>query len=359
MAVKFFPLTVKEIVNETQDAVSVYFTNPGDSSFDYLPGQYLTLKFQINGEEVRRAYSLCSSPYTDSDLCVTVKRVDGGLVSNYIPDNVSAGSVVDVMQPMGNFTVTPNENASKHYVLVGGGSGITPLMSIIKSVLTKEPHSVITLLYGNRDEASIIFKSELEALSAENEGRLRIKHVLDQGHDGWTGLTGRLDRNTSLPLLQDIAKSDQLSKVYYLCGPAEMMEEVQATLGFIGVAKTDIHRELFTSKLASSEEEISTAGESSGEAKRGTYDVAIIVDGEEKTATVNEGSTILEAAIDEGMDPPFACQMGVCTTCRAKLHSGKVEMEENEGLSDSELEEGYILTCQSHALTPDVKVEYM
>lgn len=355
---KFVSLKVKELVQATADATVVVFERPLGDEFNYKPGQYLTLKADINGESLRRAYSLCSSPITDKDtLAVAVKRVDGGRMSNFLPDHITAGQQIEVFPPMGNFTVDLDPAKKHHYVLMGGGSGITPLMSIVKSVLEVESGSKVTLFYANRDEHSIIFGRELNQLADQHPDRFRVIYTLDVAPPSWSGLTGAPTRHMLMPVLTDIRNSDALPKSFYICGPAGMMEEAQAAMTFIGVGKSDIFRELFTAPLPDLDAKAPVVVDAEG--KRGTYTVAVVLDGSEHQVEVDANTTILEAVINDGIDPPYACQMGVCTTCRAKLHSGKVEMEEDEGLSDSEIADGYILTCQSHPLTADCKLEYM
>lgn len=355
MSIKFASLKVKNIIVETEDARTVEFEKPGDGSFDYSPGQYLTLKVQVGDESLRRAYSLCSSPTTDGHLAVTVKRVEKGRVSNFIADSVKPGDTIEVLPPMGNFKVSPDASRAEHYVLIGGGSGITPLMSILKSVLATEKDSKVTLLYGNHHEGSIIFKSELERLQDQYGDRLRVTHYLSSASDSWTGIRGQITRHALLAVVQDLLSADSLKKSYWMCGPAGLMEETQAALGFIGIAKNDIHRESFTAPLPSENEDKG----STVVGKRGDYSITVELDGSQKDVTVKESQTILEAVIGEGMDPPYACQMGVCCTCRALVKSGQVEMEEDEGLSDQEIEDGYVLTCQAHPLSADVVLEYM
>lgn len=355
MSIHFAPLKVKEIIRETPDANTVVFEKPGDGSYDYKPGQYLTLKLFVNGEEVRRAYSLCSAPGIDDGLAVTVKRVDGGRASNWVADQMKAGDTVEVLPPMGKFTVDIDASKAHHYVLFGGGSGITPLMSILKSVLLREPNSKVTLLFGNRDEQSIIFNTTLKEFSAKYPERFRVMHFLESHGSDWTGQTGRLDRHNVLSHAQSILDSDHLPKSFWMCGPGPMMEETLAALGFLGIPKDQVHKESFTAPLPSTDKPATTV---TSEGQRGTYTITVKLDGKESQVEVDENTTILEAVIDDGQDPPYACQMGVCCTCRAKILSGKVEMEEDEGLSDTEIEQGYILTCQSHPLTSDVVIEY-
>ena len=227
-------------------------------------------------------------------------------------------------------------------------------MSILKSILEVEKNSKISLIYGNRDEASIIFKKELDSLSEQYADRLRIIHILATPSDSWIGMKGLPLRSVILGIVQDLMSADQLPKSYWMCGPAPMMEECQAALGFLGIERSQINREIFTAVQADPDAP-KTAPK---EGKRGTYTITAQIDGEEKQVLVKENQTILDAIIDDGMDPPYACQMGVCCTCRAIVHSGKVEMEEDEGLSDAEISDGYVLTCQSHPLTDDVVLEY-
>jgi ring-1,2-phenylacetyl-CoA epoxidase subunit PaaE len=351
---KFVPLKVLQVIRETADASTVVLEKPLDGTFSYKPGQYLTLKLTVDGESLRRAYSLCSSPTTDSDLAVTVKRVDKGRMSSFVHTQLKAGDVVEVFPPMGNFCLVPDATKARHVVMLGGGSGITPLMSILKSTLTAEPNSRITLIYGNRDEESIIFKRTLDAMAEAQPDRLRVIHILSDPSPSWIGMRGLPMRHVILGIVQDIMNADQLPKSYWICGPSPMMEESQAALGFLGIPKDAIHREIFTAALPDTDAPKTAAAE----AKRGDYTITVRLDGKEKQVLVKNNQTILEAVIGEGMDPPYACQMGVCCTCRAMRHSGKVEMEEDEGLSDTEINEGFILTCQSHPLTADVVIEY-
>lgn len=353
---KFRSLIVQKIIRETPDAVTLQFARPTEPEWNYKAGQYLTLKLNVNGKDERRAYSLCSSPVTDNFLAVTVKQVANGVVSQYIGQQLKEGTSIEVFQPQGNFNMVPDASKPQHYILLGGGSGITPLMSILKTVLETEPQSRVTLFFGNRNEQSIIFRSALDALAASHPDRLRVVYVLESADDSWPGMRGRLDRSAVLNVMQDLMSADALPKQVYLCGPAPMMDEATGALGFLGVPKDRIHRELFTAALPDPEE---LARRATAEKKRGNYEVKVLLDGREFLVKVPADKTILHAAIDAGVDPPFACTMGVCCTCRAKVHSGAVEMEEDDGLSDSEIEEGFVLTCQSHPMTPDVVVEYM
>jgi ring-1,2-phenylacetyl-CoA epoxidase subunit PaaE len=353
---KFRPLIVKKIIRETADAVTLQFDRPTEPEWNYKAGQYLTLRVKVEGKDERRAYSLCTSPLTDSHLAVTVKQVANGKVSTYIGTQLTEGTTLEVYQPSGNFTHVPDAAKAQHYILLAGGSGITPILSIIKTVLAAEAGSQVTLLYGNRNEASIIFRTTLEALAAQYPDKLRVVHVLETPPADWTGMTGRLDRNVLIALGQELLGRDNLPKQVFMCGPAPMMDEAALAFGFLGLPKERIHRELFTAPLPDPD---AIAAKAAAEKKRGNYEVKVLLDGKEYMVKVPSDKTILHAAIDAGVDPPFACTMGVCCTCRAKVLSGSVDMEEDEGLSDSEIEQGYVLTCQSHPMTPDVVVEYM
>ncbi len=355
MSKKFVPLKVKKVHRETAEAVSISFEKPNDGTFDYLPGQYLTLKLQTPTGEVRRAYSLSSSPYTDTDITVTIKAVKGGWASVFLNAEAKDRDSIEVFPPMGKFYATIDPSRAQHLVLIGGGSGITPLFSILKSALSEEPESRVTLLYGNRDSASIIFAAELKALEKNYPNRLRVIHCLEKPETDWMGLSGYLDSSTLMPILQSIITSDALPKDFFLCGPAGLMDEAKQALNFLTVPRKQIHQELFTAPIPQEGDKEASAED---ELKRDTYAVKVILDGKEFNITVKPDQAILDVAIQEGIDPPFACQMGICTTCRAKVLSGGIEMDETEGLTDAEIEDGYILTCQAHPLTPDCVIEY-
>ncbi len=353
MSFKLHALTVKEVLRETADAFTIVFVHPGLPEFAYKPGQYLTLQAEVNGKKERRAFSLSSSPVTDSHLAVTIKCIPEGVVSNHLRAVLQPGDTLDVLPPMGNFTVSIDETAAKHYVLVSGGSGITPMMSIMRSVLASEPGSRITLLYGNRDKESIIFYKELQRLQAQHPGRLHIDHVLQTPPAGWDGPLGMIVGKVAADLLDAAQHRHALPISYYLCGPNPMMEGVKGLLLTAGVREKDIHQEFYTAPLSADSDDPEEE-----QYEIITQQVRIKLDGKQHTLTVAPNKTILDAAIDANLDPPYACQEGVCCTCRAKLISGLVQMNEREGLSDEELEAGFVLTCQSHPLTEDVYVEF-
>ncbi len=253
---RFHPLTVKEIRPETADAYTVAFDRPDDPAFDYLPGQYLTLKLNVNGEELRRAYSLSSCPKETGELAITVKRVQDGRASNYLADSLKAGEALEVYPPMGKFVVECQEANAKHYILIGAGSGITPLMSILKTVLQEEPRSKVTLVYGNTNEDCIIFKEALERLEAEHHGRLQVVHVLSRPEGPWSGATGRIEGRIAYDILAEVIQQDKdLKKNFYLCGPSGMMESAIDVLEMLSVAPSLIHREYYSAPVETPEED--------------------------------------------------------------------------------------------------------
>jgi ring-1,2-phenylacetyl-CoA epoxidase subunit PaaE len=350
MPTGFYKLKVDKINKETKDAVSIELLVPPPfrKEFTYLSGQYLTFSIEIGGQEVRRSYSLCTAPH-ESKFAVAVKKVDGGLMSNYLNDELQVGQLIDVMPPNGNFIFEPNESSSRNIVLFGGGSGITPVKSILLTALKKEPESKIILVYANRDTDSIIFNNELEALAADHEA-FTLVHSLDNPPEEWSGLKGYLNKDVIESLLERELGSSKANATYYICGPAPMMDVVTESLEHIGIPSNNVITEYFVAvKKDAVEEEVLGAG---------TYEIDVEVFGDQEIITVKEGDTVLDAAIKADLDPPFSCQSGVCTTCRAKLLSGKVHMKEREGLTDGEVEAGYILTCQSHPISKGVKLRF-
>jgi ring-1,2-phenylacetyl-CoA epoxidase subunit PaaE len=350
---KFHTLKVKEVKRETADAVSVSFDVPASlkNDYKYLQGQYLTLKFRINGEELRRSYSICSSPLDEQEMRVAIKKVANGKVSSYINDQLKAGQEIEVMVPMGTFHSEMNAANAKTYVLFAGGSGITPMMSIIKTVLRAEPKSKITLFYGNNDEASIIFRNELDSLAAANSERLKVHHVLCNPPSGHSqDLCGMLTLEMNINLLKSYV-DPQADNEYFICGPTPMMDNVMAALKQANAPEKSIHIEYFTAPV--NPDDIVPSADTVSGAK-----ATIILDGDERDIVLEEGETILEAAIRTGLDAPYACQGGSCCTCRALLQEGTVDMAVNYALSASEVKEGFILTCQSRPTTDKVVVNY-
>jgi ring-1,2-phenylacetyl-CoA epoxidase subunit PaaE len=351
---KYFDLTVKKVVQETKDTISIVFEQP-ENPVKYKSGQFLTLIVPMNGKEVRRAYSLCSSPFVDTDLAVTVKRVDDGLMSNWLPDHLKTGSKVKVMEPMGQFTTEYTRERKRHLIMFAGGSGITPMMSIIKSLLTQEPDSIVSLIYCNRDIDSIIFKDTLEEMQTNDEGRLHVIHVLDNAPMNWQGYSGLLNHEMLTKLFERIPDWGITNTTYLMCGPEGMMKNVDSLLALRHIPEDKIFKESFVQGIIDKTDK-KTEVEAAPE-KLQAREVTIRYDGQEYKVMVPPDKAILETALDQGIDLPYSCQSGLCTACRGKALSGKVKLDEEEGLSQSERAEGYVLTCVGHPLTDDVVIE--
>ncbi|MFN3342383.1 MAG: FAD-binding oxidoreductase [Flavobacteriales bacterium] len=351
----FHTLTVVDIRKETSDSVSVAFeVDAKDSAaFSYAPGQYLTLRFTINGEEVRRSYSLCSSPFSGEKMRVAVKIVQGGKVSTYMNSVLKVGDKVDSLTPMGNFTISLKSDNQKHYVGFAAGSGITPVYSLIKAILEKEPKSKFTLIYSNKGSETTIFNKELEELHNANANRFKVVHVWSRQETGDPVLNGRLnaERTASIISKFDLKSADE----FFICGPEEMIMNVSKSLKNSGIKKEAVHFELFTTPVLMA----STESSVSGETFSGDSQVTVIMDGiETKFKLAGNGVNILDAAIDAGADAPYSCKGAVCCTCKAKVQEGKAVMDMNYALTDKEVADGYILTCQAHPLTDKLVVDY-
>ena len=352
---RYHELVVKDIVKETPDTISIVFEHPATGPIQYKSGQFLTLIAPVNGKEVRRSYSLCTSPFVDRDLAVTVKRVEGGLLSNWLADNLRKGARMKVMEPMGQFTTEYSADRKRHLIMFAGGSGITPMMSIIKSILTKEPNSIVSLIYCNRDIDSVIFKETLDEMQTRDEGRLHVIHVLDNAPMNWQGYSGLLNHEMLTKLFERIPDWGIENTTYLMCGPEGMMKNVDSLLEMRHIPKDKVFKESFVQGIIDKDqkkEEIVTGKEELKE-----REVTIRYDGQEYKVMVPPDKGILESALDQGIDLPYSCQSGLCTACRGKALSGKVKLDEEEGLSQSERAEGYVLTCVGHPLTDDVVIE--
>lgn len=367
MSKNFHSLKVKNILKETADTVTVSFDVPDnlEKDFKYKQGQYLTLKFNINGEDVRRAYSMSSSP-VDADLAVTIKRVNQGKVSNHIHDKVKEGDSIEVMQPDGRFFTELNENACKTYYLFGAGSGITPLMSILKTILEFEPKSTVNLLYGNRNEHSIIFKNALDDLEKKYAGQLNCEHILSQpikekkgglkglfskGKINWGGKIGRINANVVNEFLKDNPNRNK-SAEYFICGPGTMIDAVKDLLSAKGIDKQNIHFEAFVNAAEAAAKKATSKGGIDG-AKMVCH-----LDGNVVELAIPKGKNILDTLLDSGHDAPYSCTAGACATCMAKVTKGKAKMDQCFALDDDEIENGFILTCQAHPETAEIEVDF-
>ncbi|MBL7918281.1 MAG: 2Fe-2S iron-sulfur cluster binding domain-containing protein [Bacteroidia bacterium] len=350
---RFHKLKVKDIKRETADAVSVAFDVPAPQQPEYLfkQGQYITLKLNLGGQEVRRSYSLCTAPH-EKELRVAIKEVKGGLVSSYINKDLKVGDSMEVMTPMGNFYSILAGNQKKSYVLFAGGSGITPMMSILKSILYVEKQSTITLIYANKNEASTIFKAEIDNI-ASTHPNLKVVYVFDEPQQPIADLQkGIVTDEKAKQLLENFGGVN--ADEYFVCGPGPMMENVKNTLEKLNIKKEKIHIEYFTSVIDAVNK---ASGEGSGANVKSH--VTVIQYGIETNFDLEtSGISMLDASIEAGVDAPFSCKGAVCCTCRAKVIEGKVKMDANFALTDDEVEQGYILTCQSHPLTEKVVIDF-
>jgi ring-1,2-phenylacetyl-CoA epoxidase subunit PaaE len=356
---RFNTLPVSSVHRETEDSIVIGFVIPPElrSDYTFIHGQYLTLKVPVNGEDLRRSYSICSSPLDPEEVKIAVKRVDRGRASTYLVENLKPGMTLEVMTPMGSFYTLLDAAHRKHYACFAGGSGITPILSIIKTVLRTEPHSGLTLFYGNTDADRIIFRKNLEELQAKYSDRLAVHHILTFGKDEDALFNGLVTVEKAAALTRRFIKESPDTE-YFICGPEPMMVNVSEALEKIGVDKKRIHVELFTSPVTSEmkkpEPAPATDAPLAGKAK-----VKIILDGKETEIEVAaKGDSILDSAENAGLDVPYACKGAVCCTCKARIVEGKVAMDMNYALTDEEVADGYVLTCQSHPLTERVVVDY-
>lgn len=356
MSIHFHPLRIKKIIKETDQCVSVEFDVPENlsGSFQFKQGQSLTMRTMLNGEEVRRTYSLCSSPL-DNKWKVAIKKVDGGSFSSFANDNLKEGDVLEVMEPVGKFYTDLSENNKKSYLAFAAGSGITPVISIIKTTLKTESGSSFTLVYGNRSRSSIIFFEELEGLKNKFIDRFNLIHILSRERTDSSINFGRIDigKLTELEKLIDYKSIDEV----FICGPEEMIFCVKNFLEQKEIHNKKIHFELFTT---SGQKRQGTRNKEQTTSDGPQSSITVKVDGRsfDFDLPLNSDNTILDAALKQGADLPFACKGGMCCTCKAKLTEGEVEMDVHWGLEHEEIEQGYILTCQSHPKTGKVVVDF-
>ena len=349
----FYSLKVKDVRRESPDALSLVF-EPHPAFREYKAGQFLTIKARVEGEEIRRAYSLCSSPLKSEDCCITVKKVEGGKMSSWLVNNTNPGMMLEVMPPLGSFVYHPHSSKKRWFMLFAAGSGITPIFSILKTVLLAEPQSFISLLFGNRCQEDIIYREELQKLVDAYPSRLKVIHVLSQPSENWFGERGRIDEQKIMQLIEDLKPVSPFEETQvFMCGPSGMMDSITPVLLSQGVKQDCLHRERFSKPveeiMAESEKEMSDEGTDTR--------FRILLDGKWFEFTAPRKTSILDAALDAGLDMPYSCQSGLCTACRGKCTSGKVRMEESDGLSDEELQEGYVLTCVGHAASPEVEIQ--
>jgi len=345
----FSKLSIKEIIKETADAVSILFNVPEEfkSHYTFVAGQYVTLKVTLDGQEIRRAYSICSSPKS-GELRIAVKAIKNGFFSKFANDKLAIGNVIEVGTPEGKFTFEPKVDRQKNYAAFVAGSGITPVYSILKSVLEEEPNSTFVLVYGNKSEKDTIFHNQLHDLQLQYVGRLFVQYVYSQSTAD-NALFGRIDKSAVNFVLKNKHAEMEFSK-FYLCGPEEMINLVSDTLKENNISNADIKFELFST---------SSFGETaSSEGLEGHTKISILVDDEETTFEMSQKQTLLEAALKQGLDVPYSCQGGICSSCICRITEGAADMKKNQILSDSEVAEGLTLACQAHPTTATIKIDF-
>ncbi|QPF74740.1 phenylacetate-CoA oxygenase/reductase subunit PaaK [Roseateles sp. DAIF2] len=359
MSLHFHPLRVREVRPDTDEAVVVSFEVPAElaETFRFTQGQYLTLRSDIGGQDLRRSYSICAG-VDDGELRVGVRKVDGGQFSSWVHGSLKAGDEIQVFPPQGRFGNLPEATAAgrrRHYVGIAAGSGITPILSIMKTVLAREPDSRFTLIYGNRRQASTMFKEEIEDLKNQYLTRLALHHVFSREAVDSPLLAGRLDQAKLTDFLKVLVPAAGIDQVF-VCGPFEMNQQAEAALLAAGVPEDRIHIERFGTP------EMQTGKPAPHEVREGDADAAqviVIRDGiSREIEFAKTDPSLLDAAARAGMDVPFSCKSGVCSTCRCKLLEGEVRMDKNFALDKAELAAGFILSCQAHALTPRVVISF-
>ena len=353
MTPAFHRLTIKDIKQETEDTVSISFDVPSDliNTFKYTSGHYLTLKAMLGGEDVRRAYSLCSAPHED-EWRVAIKQIENGTFSTYANNELKVGMELDVMNPTGNFVVNTDASNKKSYVFFAAGSGITPILSMMKSILHDEANSDVTLVYGNKNSNSIIFGEEIKALDNQYSS-LRVINVFSREDSGNEILNGRIDKSRAGKIYDAFLKDTNIHSIH-MCGPEEMIHGVKESMIEKGVSENAIHFELFTAPVKKEENTKQTA-----DTPNVASSVTVIVDDDETEFQLNtDGLSVLDAAEEEGADVPFACKGGVCCTCKAKIMDGTASMDANYSLEPYEVKDGYILTCQAHPTSEKLVVSF-
>jgi ring-1,2-phenylacetyl-CoA epoxidase subunit PaaE len=344
----FYKLSIKEIIRETADAVSILFNVPEElqSHYTFVAGQYVNLKVTLDGQEIRRAYSICSAPKS-GELRIAVKAVKNGFFSKFANEKLAVGNVIEVGTPEGKFTFEPKIDRQKNYAAFVAGSGITPVFSILKSVLEEEPNSTFVLVYGNKSEKDTIFHNQLHDLQLQYVGRLFVQYVYSQSTTD-NALLGRIDKSTVNFILKNKHAEMEFSKCF-LCGPEEMINFVSDALKENNISSSDIKFELFST--SSNDNETNTGA-------NGHTKISILVDSEETTFEMSQQQTLLEAALKQGLDVPYSCQGGICSSCICKITEGAAEMKKNQILNESEVAEGLTLACQAYPTTTTIKIDF-
>ncbi len=352
---KFYSLPVLKVKNETRDTIAVTFAVPAElvDSFSYQQGQHLTLRAQIEDEDVRRSYSICSA-VQDGALRVAIKRTPGGLFSSWANDNLKPGMLLDVMPPMGHFNVPLAADNARHYLAFAAGSGITPILSIIKTTLLTEPKSTFTLFYGNRASSSVIFKEELTDLKDTYMERLNLAYVMSREQQDIELFNGRITKEKCEQFLKHWIRIEDVD-VAFICGPEDMMHGVSAALQEAGMPKQNIKVELFAASIPKHQHKPRVFDP----ATRHETEVTVIMDGNHTSFTMDKDKeSILDAGLRAGIDMRYSCKGGVCSTCRCKILDGKVDMDVNYALEDYEIARGFVLSCQSFPITDKVVIDF-
>jgi ring-1,2-phenylacetyl-CoA epoxidase subunit PaaE len=345
----FYKLHIKEVKRETPSAISVAFTIPDElkSAYQFTAGQYVNLKLTLDGQEIRRAYSVCSSP-NSCELRIAIKSVKSGHFSKFANDNLKVGDILEVSQPEGRFTFEPSFSNLKNYAAFAAGSGITPVMSILKSVLESEPNSSFVLVYGNKTPEETIFHDELHDLQLKYVGRFFVHFVYSQTKVE-NELFGRIEKATVNFVLNNKHKEKEFDK-FYLCGPEEMINLVSTVLKEHNISEKNIKFELFSTSTA--------AEKTAADSQEGHTKITVMVDDEETTFEMSQKQTLLEAALKQGIDAPYSCQGGICSSCLARITNGSAEMKKNSILTDGEIADGLILTCQAHPTSSEIYIDF-
>jgi ring-1,2-phenylacetyl-CoA epoxidase subunit PaaE len=356
MAVAFHNLKVADVRRETPDTVSIAFAVPPELADEYRfhPGQHLTLRRECDGQDIRRSYSICAG-LDDRELRVAVKKVDGGVFSTLCNEIIRPGDTIEVMTPQGRFGVMPAPGVARTYLAVAAGSGITPVLSLMRSVLTREPDSQFMLIYGNRTAKEIIFKEALEDLKDRFLGRLVVHHVLSREQQDIELFNGRIDSTKIEALLKSFAPATSIDHAF-LCGPGAMIEEAKASLKRLGTPDDHIHIEYFSTDGVPVAPR--RAAPPAGAAEQPVAHAHVTLHGSAYIIPMLDGETVIDAGERMGLEMPYSCRGGMCCTCRAKLVSGEVDMEQNYSLEPWEMEAGYVLTCQARPVTKEIVVDY-
>jgi len=343
---EFHKVHIQEIKQETADAVSIVFSIPENlkADFNFTAGQYVTLQKEINGETIRRAYSICSTP-ASGEIRVAIKKVEKGVFSTYATSDLKVGDAIEVTVPEGRFLL--NSEVNKNYIGFAAGSGITPILSMLKSVLVKEPTATFTLIYGNKSAKDTIFYEELNQLKETYIDRLKLHYIFSR-ENVKNNLRGRIDGNVTNYFVKNMYKETSFDAAY-LCGPEQMIHEVSKTLENNKIAKENIYFELFTASVDEG---------AASKVKEGATEVIILLDDEVTTFSMPQTDNILAASLRNNIDAPYSCQGGVCSSCLGKVTEGKAVMVKNSILTDGEIEDGFILTCQAHPTTPKITIDF-